>query len=72
MLQIVLFAIIALLLIISLTLFFRLQKLQSKTNTSQRSALDEEEIFQTLPLPIIYKKMATGKPIKPFHMLLVR
>jgi len=66
MLQIVLFAIIALLLIISLTLFFRLQKLQSKTNTSQRSALDEEEIFQTLPLPIIYKKNGHWQTNKAF------
>lgn len=66
MLQVALFAIIAFLLIISLTLFFRLQKLQSKPNASQCSTFNAEEIFQTIPLPIIYKKNGNWHSNKAF------
>ncbi len=66
MLEIVLFAIIALLLLISLTLFLRLQKFQSQSNASQRTALHEEEIFHTIPLPTIYKKNGNWHTNKTF------
>ena len=64
--QIVLFAIIAFLLVICITLYFRLQKIQIKPTKSQHAALHDEEIFQTMPLPIVYKKNAQWYTNKAF------
>lgn len=64
--QIVLFAIIAFLLVICVILYFRLQKLQTRPTKSQHAALHEEEIFQTMPLPIVYKKNGNWHTNKAF------
>lgn len=55
MFYIILFSIIALLLALSITLFLKLQKL-TKSPLSKHNALVEEEVFQAMPLPIVYKK----------------
>lgn len=66
MLQIVLFALVAFLSILCLVLFFRLRKLQFKPNTSQCQAINDEAVFQTIPLPIIYKKNGNWHTNKAF------
>ncbi|WP_263833570.1 PAS domain-containing protein [Sulfurospirillum oryzae] len=64
--QIVLFAIIVFLLSLSLTLYFRLRKLQNEPTSSKHAALQEEEVFQILPLPTLYKKNAKWYTNKAF------
>jgi len=64
--QIVLFAIIAFLGVIALTLYFRLQKLQSSAQTPKQHPMQEAETFQAMPLPILYKKNAQWFTNKAF------
>ena len=66
MLQILLLAIIAFLLIISLVLYFRLQKLSLKPQSTHHCLLQEEAIFQTIPLPVLYKKNGEWRTNKAF------
>lgn len=56
MLQIVLFATIAALVLIILYLYASFQKLQSESRPSYQTLLDSEAILQALPLPLCYKK----------------
>ena len=66
MLQMVLYATIAFLALISLYLFYRLQKLQRNASPSHKTLLESETIFQAMPLPICYKKNAKWSTNKAF------
>jgi two-component system, NarL family, sensor histidine kinase UhpB len=66
MLQIILSATIAALVLIILYLYASLQKLQSEPRPSHKTLLDSETIFQAMPLPLCYKKNAKWFTNKAF------
>lgn len=65
--EIILFSIIAFLLILCFVLFNQLQKLTSQPPTTQ-NALTEEAVFQTIPLPMVYKKKGVWHTNKAFSI----